>query len=58
MVDFKMNDKDKDVCPLDHNNYKINAREFFVSTQVSLGVILSYLLCDLSFWMVSVKHCI
>lgn len=33
MVDFKMHNKDKDVCPLDVNNYKINARDFFVSTQ-------------------------
>lgn len=33
MVDFKMNNEDKDVCLLDVNNHKINARDFFVSTQ-------------------------
>ncbi|CAN4127872.1 unnamed protein product [Withania somnifera] len=33
MIDFKMNNEDKEVCPLDVNNYKINARDFFVSTQ-------------------------
>lgn len=37
MIDFKMNNEDKDLCTLDVNNYKINARDFFVSTQVSLG---------------------
>ncbi|KAM3282203.1 helicase and polymerase-containing protein TEBICHI isoform X2 [Capsicum chacoense] len=33
MIDFKMNNEDKDLCTLDVNNYKINARDFFVSTQ-------------------------
>ncbi|MCD9558471.1 hypothetical protein HAX54_015857 [Datura stramonium] len=33
MVDFKMNNEDKDVCPLDVNDHKINARDFFISTQ-------------------------
>ncbi|XP_075107854.1 helicase and polymerase-containing protein TEBICHI-like isoform X1 [Nicotiana tabacum] len=33
MVDFRMNNEDKAVGQLDVNNYKINARDFFVSTQ-------------------------
>ncbi|KAH0649369.1 hypothetical protein KY285_034618 [Solanum tuberosum] len=41
MVDFKMNNKDKDVCPLHVNNYKINARDFFVSTQLNIVLTLS-----------------
>lgn len=35
MIDFKMNNNDKADGESDADHYKINARDFFVPTQVS-----------------------
>lgn len=50
MVEFKMNNEDIDGGSFEVEPYKINARDFFVPTQVTLFICLSkgYILWDVN----------